>query len=511
METHLNQRLKSLLGVMLTGSIYFAYPEAKALNFMTYMCNNNNLHHYAVANFKQMIKVGSSPTTNLLIQMDAFGVNEIMRFYIEKNNPIIADSNNNTPTPTSFSGSAANLYDFITWGTKQFPSERICLSISNHGSGIKDPDMWGKFIMHWRDNLFVFNRKTGRLELNRHYKNEQKYKDYLENMTKERGIAFNDSAAVYLSNEDLKNALESYGKKFDVLMLDACFMAMVEVASQVKNAASFMVASQEAEPGSGHNYTTITEKLSKTPMNNREMACHIVSCYADEYSNIVGDYTQSAIDLSCAQEMEAHINKLALDLTALMKNGNDATIKAVREIRFNPILTTEFLDNDYVDLKHLLESLIIKGTAHSSNNSEFSMLEKPDAPELWLNVVHSAQNAHATLQNMVVANARSESLNNVGGLSIYFPTLTIDSSYSKTVFAQSTAWPQFLEAFLEAKAGKRSIQETPKKKACCDDCGKHENKPKTQRPPCPCKKNKKKKAQERKQNIMNQRRQGLKK
>ncbi len=501
MDIYNGQRLKKLLGLMLAGSMYFAHPSVKSLNFMTYMCNNNNLHHYAVANYKQIIKIGSSPITNLLIQMDAFGVNEIMRFYVEKNNPIIADVNNNTSTPTSFSGSAGNLYEFIHWGITQFPSEKICLSISNHGSGIKDPDIWAKFIMRWRDDLFVFNRATGRLELNRHYKNESNYKNYLETLNKERGIAFNDTAQTYLTNQDIKNTLESFGKKIDILMLDACFMAMVEVASQVKNAASIMVASQEAEPGSGHNYATLLEKLTTTRLTSQEIARHIVHNYADEYDQVIGDYTQSAVDLSYVDEIEKSINILALNLINLIKQGNDATIKALREIRFNPFLTTEFLDNDYIDLKHLLESLVTKGSSYSSNNNEFSILEKPNTPDLWLNVVQSAQNTLATLKKMIIANVKSENLSNVGGLSIYFPTLAIDSSYYSTVFAQSTAWPQFLEAFIGAKIENRSIQGSPEKKPCCDDCGKHTHKPVSQRPPCPCKNKKKKAGKERQQKI----------
>ena len=83
----------------------------KEWNFIVYMVNNNNLHKYGVKNFKQMAKVGSTKTINLLIQMDDLGTSDIKRYYIEKNDPVAIDSD--TFVGSTISGTPENLFEFV--------------------------------------------------------------------------------------------------------------------------------------------------------------------------------------------------------------------------------------------------------------------------------------------------------------------------------------------------------------------------------------------------------------
>ena len=249
----------------------------KPWNWMVYMCNNNNLHRYGVQNLRQMVSVGSSAHINILLQMDHFGEKEISRFYIEKNNAVI--SQNIANSFTSYSGTPQNLIDFAKWGITNYPSQKHCLVLWNHGAGIKDPSIWGRMMIRWRDELYNFNPTSGLLELNRKIKLPKEE----SGTPKERGIAFNDTAEEYLTNQDLKTCLETIkdtllgGNKLDILAMDACHMSMIEVASQVKHGAKYMVASAEVEPGSGYNYHTVLNPFATSSCNEKELATHIVS------------------------------------------------------------------------------------------------------------------------------------------------------------------------------------------------------------------------------------------
>ncbi len=469
-------------------------------NFMVYMCNNNNLHQFGVQNYRQMVKVGSTDSMNLLLQMDEFGEKEIMRFFIERNNAIVVENQSNTLT--SFSGTPANLIEFAEWGIKNYPSNKIILDLWNHGAGIKDPHIWGRMLTKWRDKLFSFNHKTGLLELNRNLTQKKSLEEVLLDFEKEeRGIAFNDAAETYLTNEDLKISLDTIvktllnGKKIDLLLMDACHMAMVEIASQVKDAANYMVGSEEVEPGAGYNYYNVLKLFLSQNPDSETIAKHIVECYKNEYQDTVGDYTQSAIDLSYVTDLELAINKLSSILIDMIATSKNDAMKVLKEIRFNNSLATEFLDTDYIDLYHFLKSISLKGDQLSTHQK---------LGKLWADARDTAFATIVIMEKMIIANASGKNLPEAHGLSIYFPTTSVHSSYAKTEFARVTLWPTFLKKFLAAKKIKDAEDEivTPAPEAdkslrCpCQD-GKNKTKCSCQndnnKKRCPCQDSKKKK------------------
>lgn len=400
----------------------------KDWNIMVYMANNNNLHRFGVQNFRQMVKVGSSPYMNILLQMDHFGELAVSRFYIEKNNPNLLESHANTAT--SFSGTRANLIDFAHWGLSNFASNQQCLVLWNHGAGIKDINAWGRYLVHNRDSLFVFNNDTGLLELDRSMRASRHNAEH----HKHKGIAFNDAAEEYLNNQDLKSGLEEIvaqqlgNKKIEIISMDACHMAMVEVASQIKTSAKILVASQEVEPGSGINYIPTLSQFADKTMDSTTFAKHIVQSYRNEYEGTLGDYTQSAVDLSYTDALEKNIDSLAKALINTLSNKKASFVQQLLQLRTGRVTTTEFYDDDYIDLGHLYKSLI------SLNPTVF----KDICTEGLL-----------ILNKMVIDNVAGRNLLNASGLSIYFPKRSIHTSYAKTVFAQTTAWPQFLDLFIK--------------------------------------------------------------
>lgn len=475
--------------ICLTGTTEALQPS-REWNFLVYMSNNNNLYRYGMTNFRQMIQTGSNPNVNLLLQMDTLGQKEISRFYIDQNNAKLIQTHSNTPT--SFSGTPINLYEFASWGSLNYPAQKTCLVLWNHGAGIKDPNIWGRMLMRWRDDLFTINKTTRLLELDRSLNTHEAR----ELLLKKRGIAFNEAAEAYLTNDDLKTSLEAISKdclrgaKIDVVAMDACHMAMIEVGSQIKNSVSIMVGSSEVEPGAGWNYKSALTAFSKSAATDKEIAAHFVAAYHAEYRSTTGDYTQSAVDLSYCNSMEANISRFASSMIDLMTIGRQAGFKVIRDLRFSRSATTEFFDTDYIDLRHLYKS-VLRCMQDILNGEQLSIFGASTSQQLAAEIsckeISSAcLEGLGILESMIIANASGRNLKEASGLSIYFPISSIHSSYRKTVFAKSTKWVQFLEKFLRMRFKESSTVATQnhtitegigtaehkEKKACCDDCKK---------------------------------------
>jgi hypothetical protein len=131
------------------------------------------------------------------------------------------------------------------------------------------------------------------------------------------GIVADDSepnGKAWMSIDGLGRALdmayEATGEKLDIIDLDACSMATVEVAYELMGKASYLVASQLAVPFDGLNYMALLQGLSVDPtISPLDLARKMVDDYGEWYSAPLGTYptlypymqdfaTLSAIDLS---------------------------------------------------------------------------------------------------------------------------------------------------------------------------------------------------------------------
>lgn len=121
-------------------------------------------------------------------------------------------------------------------------------------------------------------------------------------------------------------------KPFEVVAFDACIMSVYETAIAVKDAANYMVASQESTFNKvGFNYTGLLNDLSKNPaMSGKELGKVICattwedSKVTDKESNINSNnmFTESVIDLS-EEKMNA--------LQTAYENFSEESSKLIRQ------------------------------------------------------------------------------------------------------------------------------------------------------------------------------------
>lgn len=102
-------------------------------------------------------------------------------------------------------------------------------------------------------------------------------------------------AEVWMSVDGLGQGIragqEAADKTIDIVALDACTMATVEIAYELRGAASYLVASELGVPFDGMNYMALLSGLSSDPdMAPVDLACKLVDDYEDWYSAPLGTY-----------------------------------------------------------------------------------------------------------------------------------------------------------------------------------------------------------------------------
>lgn len=321
------------------------------------------------------------------------------------------------------SGTRTALYSFLEWGITNFPAKHYSLFIWNHGSGALEPPP-----SQWNYDPEVINPSEWP-------------------PTERRGIAFHDIKRTYLSGAYLAEVLGKAqqnllgGKKFDLLCLDACLMAMVESCVEFAPHADYLVASQEVGWGSGWNYAESFRPLLTKEMSPRELAQHLVSTYRQEMqgefvpapyksSHQVLDYTLSAVDLSKTERLADTISELSGTLIKRLKSGDTGLRDHIKNIRTNKTYSTSFYDNSYIDLHQFCQSL----------RSKIS-----DSDELF-SLCSAVENsiAIATIRNT----KNILTLPHVRGLSIYFPPRRKFHTYpSMCRFAKEYLWDDFLDVY----------------------------------------------------------------
>jgi hypothetical protein len=182
-------------------------------------------------------------------------------------------------------GDPYTLRRFIEWGRKVRPTAPALLSIVGHGNG-------------WSPQL------------------------YPPQPTHEPpvGISWDETnGGTYLATRDIGEALRDAGGSLDVLYFDACQMALLENAYEVRDSVHYLVASQATAWGGFHYETHLDELRAETPP--RELALDIV----DSYSASVSDYpfTISALDLAALDPVTFALNGLADALRGAVPDHRD--------------------------------------------------------------------------------------------------------------------------------------------------------------------------------------------
>jgi hypothetical protein len=399
--------------------------------FMVYLAGDNNLEQYGTIDLAEMKKVGSSADLSLVAQFDCMSDRSTRRYYLTAGHSLDADCVSTLPETNT--GDPQVLIDFVTWACTAYPADHYALVLWNHGAGWKDDDIYR--IARARGLVSRIPRgqlrglATGRVH-------RALFSTTVEQMAAEateRAILFDDSAADFLDNIEMKRALQqaapAFNGRLDLLGFDACLMSMLEVHYQLRDTCNVVVGSQEVEPGDGWPYDHILAELAAEPaMTPEALGQAIVQAYVGWYQTGYPslDVTQSAISLSRMEPVAAATTGLAdvlkESLTTTQRLG--LLFKALRSAQ-------SFTDRDYVDLAHfcvLLADSDQEGAVGEAARPVVELMSGQSSPVI-AEAHHGTMVQHAT------------------GLSIYLPARVFSPLYGDLDFAQEHRWDEFLAAF----------------------------------------------------------------
>lgn len=380
--------------------------QEKEWTVLVYSAADNNLSTHMYQNIDEMERVGSTDQMNVVVQYDR-GDNTIenesapwsgaRRYFVQQDQQ---DATVTSPVLEELGqvdmASPKALYDFVSWGVKNYPAENYMLIIADHGAG-------------WM------------------------------------GVIDDQSAdSGPLSWEGIRQALTSVqrttGEKIDVLGFDACLMASTEGAYAVRGVARYMVASESVINAGGWDYEGLLNEASLVMMEKgeagselspRQMALLVVDEVASEEQGVS---TMSAIDLEKMPAVAEAIDRLA---GAIIEY--DTPYTELKEVFFatHQLTNTYFGGTSMVDVYDLAHKIVANGNIEGA-------------------VRATAKDVLTTVEGAVLDHRTSEFHERAHGLHIYLPRMQEEfdkatSAYKATSFAQDTRWDEFHDTIAKEK------------------------------------------------------------
>jgi hypothetical protein len=392
-------------------------------------------------------RVGSSDRVQIVSQIDRFQAGyqadgnwtSTRRFYVTQDDNLEQiGSQEITDLGEANMADGNTLLDFVTWAMATYPSDKYVLILSDHGLG-------------WPGG-FGDPTSTGGTS---------------------RDLPISSVLGDQLYMAEFDRALEAIRQqsgldKFELIGLDACLMAHLEVFSALAPHANYAVASQETEPALGWAYAAFLSQLQANPdVTGAELGQMIVDTYivADEritdeqaradltgranpLEGIFGILTSAAPSAEqVSQQMSQNMTLTAADLTrlpALMQGVNDLVYRLqgvdqrrVAQARsYSQTFTSIFGDQvppSYIDLGHFAQLL----TEAAGDQA----------------VVEAAGTLMGALSQVVVAEKHGPQRAGSTGVSVYFPNSQLFNSaqagwqsYFAVAdrFVQESLWDDYL-------------------------------------------------------------------
>ena len=412
---------------------------------LAYIAADNSLAEFADMNIKDMSAgLARGSNVNILVQWDQPENNKTWRYKVLPNGRIDAGS----LSAEMGYNPEKELIDSMKWATSNYPANHYAVDLWDHGSGVEDLEP-------------ATARNILKRHLNTHSWIQLPGHRHATKISKTRGILYDDTQGTCLTNQGLSNAMSAMkgmiGKKVDFVCMDACLMAMVEIAYQMKDSVETFVGSQQTIPGEGYPYTDFISALSQRSgdMTGKQLASTVISAYQNLYTrkNPTPDFTLSAIDVTSINLLKDSINTFIAAVDACSKADAAQTKKMIITARK---ASTQFEMAEYIDLHSFYAGIL--GQIKKSSPKSYAILPKDPAKDYRLaspayqkalSVLSSViQDGINQIQTVVFQSASGSVFPGIKGLSIYYPKSgSLHSSYAKTLFAQDTNWSKFIKTY----------------------------------------------------------------
>ncbi len=388
-------------------------------------------------------RVGSSDQVRIVAQIDRYrgaysgdgNWTSTRRYYVTRDEDLQTIHSEMVADLGEVNMSAGeSLLDFVTWAAETFPADHYVLILSDHGMGW--PGGWTDPTTTEADSRVPLASLIGNAlyldELDR----------TLEDIRQQSGIA-----------------------RFDIIGMDACLMAQVEVAAALAPHARYFIASEETEPALGWAYTGFLQALTDNPGTSpADLSRLVVQSYIVDDQRIVDERARADF-LRQGSPLSGLFGSSSISAQELARQlGRDITISAI-DLEKVPALM-ESLNNLAYRMQNIEQSTIASARNYAQSfTSVFGRKSPPAYIDLgnFVSILlreegdpalqEAGQAVLNALQEAVIAEKHGRGKRGASGLSIYFPNSTLyrspysgPQSYTAVAgrFANASLWDDFL-------------------------------------------------------------------
>ena len=288
------------------------------MTILVYMCGADleSQNGMATSDLKEMVNADLSDKINLIVytggarrwknNVVSSTANQIYR--IEKGSLTRLVDNDGNSSMTN----PGTLARFIQFGKTNYPANRMCLILWDHGGG--------------SISGYGYDERYGHGQT--------------------------------MTLAGISEALRNGGVKFDFVGFDTCLMATLENGLMLNDYADYMIASEESEPGVGWYYTNWLSKVSRnTSMNTVEIGKMIVDDFVEVCDRQCRGQatTLSVVDLAeLSATVPKELKEFSVDTNNLIQNNEYKKVSLARS------RTREFAQSsriDQIDLVHFAKNM----------------------------------------------------------------------------------------------------------------------------------------------------------
>ncbi|MBR5542393.1 MAG: clostripain [Bacteroides sp.] len=113
---------------------------------------------------------------------------------------------------------------------------------------------------------------------------------WLNSIITSRALGYDGAHDNFISLDDIVEALETVGQKYEFILFDACYMGTTEVCYSFKDLADYQIVSAMEVPAYGFPYNLFMNYLCQGTVSGYEQVC---KAYIDFYNELLG-YGESA-------------------------------------------------------------------------------------------------------------------------------------------------------------------------------------------------------------------------
>lgn len=296
-------------------------------SLMIYMCGSNLESKSGAAsdNIAEMLSATIPENVRVFIQTGGtsrwhgFGISsEHSARYEVKNGELVLLQEN----PPVNMGLSSSLYDFLLWGETVYPAERRGVILWDHGGG----SIHGVC-------------------------NDEQY--------------YNDSLSLVEIDAAFDKMQEKSNRKYEFVGFDACLMATYDMACILEQYANYMIASEDLEPLSGWNYSSVLSQIGSDSFYPE-----VLRSYAEKHAT-KNNYTLSVTDLSRVCELDRVISEFIARISNDISMAQNALSGGMEFGISNGLSSSTNLFDlgsiaEALDIEHELSSFIL--TANGAAN-----------------------------------------------------------------------------------------------------------------------------------------------